>query len=793
MSHPAQARYARASLRAALIAAGVVSLVLAAPFPAGRFYFGVDLTRSDIGMICAIQRHLEAGAPLATSPLLGNGLPISFDPVAQLFYPIRWLVLPFQPDLAASLEAVLHLAIGAAATAWLARTFRVRPEGAALAGIAFALSGTALNLIVHSCYSVSAAWLPLAWAAARRAVGPRRRPWHAVCLSAALALCLLGGEPQSFAIGSALAVFEVARALAARRRRAFGRGAVVGLAIAAAFMIGLRLWAGALVEYQLGQRGGALATSEILEWSLTPDDWAGVVLPSMLLRQFRPGAGWKQLWFGLGHTDRRLMDQWNRTPYLGFLLLAVVVSGLASRRARGALVVMGAGALLTLGAATPVMPFLLKVLPFVGTFRYPAKYLLVTTLAGVVAGAIILEAAGRSGAQRRRTLVAVLAMAGGVGAMAGALAIARDEVDRLPINLIGADRFPGLPWLASALIGGLLHNAILLALLALGLILAGRHRRWLAVLLVADYAVAAAAFLETGPPIAAHTSPLSTLRSAEEPVPVICESAGTMERQAMGARTSSSAWPQALRLRETAQPYLHACDGLSHGNGYSPMEARTEVALNAALSRGLVSVARALGCTHQVAMARLLGGPVQFVPVPRYGAENRGGAKVYALVNPIPHAFVARGARLLGTEKEVLRAIQTATDLAGVLQLVDDPMHRLPPGAQLPAGGEVTAGDLAWPVWDHAVLPVQGHGGAVVGIRRAFAVGWTAAQSGRALPVVRVAGTELGVVVDDVTAGEVTLEYEPPRNNLASLALALGLAIEAALLLAPRVRALRRR
>jgi hypothetical protein len=761
----------------------VVGAVLGLPLLFGQYYFGMDFSRSDLGMICALQRQLSAGASISTSPLIGNGLPILFDPVAQAFYPLRWLVLPFSPDLAASLEVVLHLSIGAGATAWLMRSFGARAVTAGLTGIGFALSGTALNLILHSCYSVSAAWIPVAWAAGRRTLGSRRHPLHPVVMSTALALCLLGGDPQGFGIGCGLVCLEALLLLLRRGRVEAGPVAAVGVGLCASFLIGLLLWGGALVEYSLGQRTGALDPASVLTWSLTPDNWAALILPGILEEQVRPGLGWKQLWFGAAASDPRLMDAWNHTPYLGATLLAILASGLWLKRARTPLIVAGVGMVLTLGSVTPLLPLLIQVIKVLGIFRYPAKYLLVTTLAGTVAAGIIAEQAWRSKVQRRRSLVALVAMSIGLSLALFLVISSNSQINEYALLTLGSDTITWLPFLASVLVSKLLHA---LGFVAAGALALWARRRWWLAAVTADLLVAAAGTLHFGPPLADRAAPLSTLVSLEEPIPNICQSASSMARQLAGARTSTVVWRQALRLRETAQPYLQACDGLSHADPYSPIATRTHTLLNTSLENGEIWTARALGCTHLVAMGRPPPQGVRFVPLSRYAAFNRPGAKVFEVLDAIPHAFAVRGPTLYQSEEAALGSLPTTTTTLALLRVVDDPLKRLGYRPTLPSGLGVTSVDGTWPVWDQAVVSAYGSGGAVLGIRRVFAAGWTAEQAGRNLAVVRTAGMEVAAIVDDVGRGPVTFRYEPPRQVASRLAGLLGLGLNMLLLLNPR-------
>ncbi|MBN2360185.1 MAG: hypothetical protein JXR83_12105, partial [Deltaproteobacteria bacterium] len=167
---------ARATAAACAAAAAIALALLGLPLVFGHYYYGLDQTQTNVGLLCAIERLLAQDAPLWLSPAVGNGAPLLTRPEAALFYPVRWLALLLPPDAGASLEAVLHLALAAAGATWLGRTFGLRPAAALAAGLATAFSGSYLDLLLHtSIYPAGGAWLPWVWAAARRALHPGGR------------------------------------------------------------------------------------------------------------------------------------------------------------------------------------------------------------------------------------------------------------------------------------------------------------------------------------------------------------------------------------------------------------------------------------------------------------------------------------------------------------------------------------------------------------------------------------------------------------------------------------------
>jgi hypothetical protein len=425
-----------------------------------------------------------------------------------------------------------------------------------------------------------------------------------------------------------------------------------------------------------------------------------------------------------------------------------------------------------------VLPLAARLLPPITLFRYPEKWLIFTTLAAAVGAAAIVDAAARSATQRRRLTVA-WAAAAAAGALAlGWVIVDAADIDHLPMDLPGGFRDLSLPSLSSTLRADLLYRlaapALAIALLAVG----RRARAALPVGLALDMVLAAPNFVWVGPSLADKVSFRATLADEREPIPVLCASRLALDHDSQVG--SAARWFAQLAVRRAAGPTLHACDGLGHGAAYTLFISRTNLALNQLLRMGNPEVARALGCTHQVGLQPLP--EPGFHPVSRppevsllARQEFRREAPVYALAEPLPHAFAAYRPVLSRSEQDAILRIRNSGPAAPVTDVVDDPSERLAGRTELPDGERITTVEAVPVDWSHATVRALGAGGAVLGLRSAYAVGWTARQAGRLLPVVRIAGDQVGAVVDDVAAGEVEFEYQPPRRGLGEASAVLGL------------------
>jgi hypothetical protein len=747
--HAAFDRHRRLTYVAVSIAAAVTFAILAIPLLLGLRYSAGDLLRVDVAEICAFQRQVERGFAPWLSPEIGMGAPLFFSPESQLAYPLRWPFLALPPDLGASLYAIVHLAIAAGGAAHLARTFRVRPLGAVTAGIAFSFSGAALDLLIHTGYFVAAAaWLPIAWGSIRRALSIRRRPAHALLAGASLAACLLAGDPQAFAIGVCVFLAE-----SLRGRRKLRRALALLPAVAGAAAIGLGLWSSIGAELALSRRSGATAVAEALLWSLTPDMWPGVFWPGVLLDLASPGVELRQAAFGtLG-----VLYPWNPTPYLGLVFVAALPAGILVRRARTASIVFTVGLLFTLGRVVPIVPIAMKLLPFLAVFRYPQKYLVVTTLAGIIVCAVgFEEAASRRRARRALRASTAIVLALEVLAMA-VVAAKRGAIDQSALALLERTAYADLPSLSEILLRAMVLALVPLALALLLSLVRGASKarlRALALLLAFDYLEAFPEHIELTPPLAETTAPLAA--AAKPGADRVC-----IEPRAEIFTPGGERWSRASRhehLRLNLARDLQACEGLASPLGYSPLVSRVNEALR--LGPSSEAKARALGCTLYVASDRPNDASTPALEIPRY--PRTGGPEPRRIAHPLPPAFVAKGARLFASEDEMIRAIYASASLEETLRIADDPLGRAKREA-LPAGEGVEIAAFDHPAPDRAQIVLRGTGGAVAGFETSFQTGWHAWQEDREseLPIVRIAGTHLAAITDDASR-PIVFEYRPP-------------------------------
>ena len=339
----------------------------------------------------------EGRVPLWSAEV-ANGYPLMADSQTGVFYaPTQVLFLLFPGPIALSLSLLGHMGWAGLGARQLARALGRSEAASALAGLAFAFSGFMATHALYLGFQNACAWLP--WLL----LGVIRGRWGLTGLSAAM--MAVAGHPQAAAMGLLLAA-----GLALSRRRPLPFAAAMLLAglaaapqlLATAELAGFSLRNGGLPDGLAG--AGSLPVQELINGVLPR--FFGYERPADIPESYyHRGDGY----WGQGE------NHWEMAFYLGIPLVVLAIFG--ARRAIGWLLLAGLSAVLMLGDHTPVWP-VLRHLPGLSGFRFPARFGLWLTLAVVMAGAAGLDtlleaplARWRSGG--RRLLGAALLLVAG--------------------------------------------------------------------------------------------------------------------------------------------------------------------------------------------------------------------------------------------------------------------------------------------------------------------------------------------------------------------------------------------
>jgi hypothetical protein len=798
-----------------LSAAIVVAVVAGAPLAAGQRYSGLDHTRNLVATLCAYAGANGSGVDGDRSVLdrlRGDG-PLLEDPQGLYFAPdVRALAAMAKlateeserapkgfgsnsvcgsAENAATAFSWLWLVAAAPAASFLAASFGGRRRARFIAGVAQPLLGTSIDLVLHGSFLVEAALVPLIWAGARNL---RRRATlrarDAIAIAIGFALLTVHGDLFMDLVAGVLVVAEAVAAVLSRPKRsrttALASAAFAGLLLSC-IQLAPSIGLGGTV-----QRAHGVESTTV--WPLEMPEALGVLLPVRAYERVDVGATLTTAW--LRDTDARV--EWNSTPFLGALALAALLASIFARRTRPLAIAALVATLFALGAQTPIFPIATRLVPPLALFRYPAKYFELTSLCAAIALAILVEAAPRSALVRRRLRTALAIVAGLVVVALVVLVVSRDSIDAAAAHVATHAPFAGMPSLWSMLVTAAIQST---SFAVAGILLASRSRlsKLLPIAALAEIVLAGFAAMPTSTPI------LSGPTQAPRPLQSLPANSMVCIGREILARHIDATAPDGSRvdlqlLGDTIadvidnKPNIGACGGPSFPDDYMPSSEHTVVQLsryelNEQL--GLLGAAIALGCTHLATRTTFVDAEHDaahfgLVPVALPRESSAGAPNVYAISDALPEVAIARNAHVVADEPALFAKITQANGAADILAIVDDPASALAhgePGSHdvaVPDGSGVTRVDATFTSARDGNIALGGTGGAVVVMRRQWWPGWTALQNGVELPVVRVGGRELAVVVDDVTRGNVELHYRV-RGLAAGLALfAIGAALLAA-------------
>jgi len=372
------------------------------------------------------------------NPFYFSGTPHFADVENLVLYPpalaLRWL------STAAFMQwmAILHVLLGGAGMAFLARTVGMGWFGALVAALAFVGGGTVTSWLHHGHVLLiyCAAWLPWALGLAFRSTARNRALPHAGLVVVMVLQFLSGYLQGSIYVGAVIAAYFVfrvtfpeheARGLARMKPLVqFGILALISTGLAA-----FQLWP----TLQLATEAGRSAGIDYV--AASQDAWRFDDLSSLFL----PFHGLAQ-----GPVHRYLGD---RTAYVGWLLILMVPFAFTKRTARPV-----AGFLLLLTVVAVVLAlgdhlrvYRLHYAVFPG-FRVPGRALFVATVGLAMLGALGLEqfvALCRSRDWKRMTVPAVVGLVWASVSLVAGLAIS-------PGSVAPMSGWPWLPLVAMAMI-----------------------------------------------------------------------------------------------------------------------------------------------------------------------------------------------------------------------------------------------------------------------------------------------------------------------------------------------------
>lgn len=353
------------------------------------------------------------------NPLDQTGIPLLGETTTAVLYPIRYVVfaLPISTGTAMAWYVVLHLWI-ASITAWTAaRWCGVSHASAALASVAYPLSGSVLFLYTNPPFLVAAAWMPLVIGAclSHRKFQLSKR---FLVIAISLSMMVLGGDPQTGLHTVLLSsVFLLSNRIFAKNRDATKTLATLAGACAFAALLSLPQLAASYSWTRQSYRAindepKSLWTPpttgsqqyDAFSYSLPPWHLAELCLPRAFGDLFPIYRRWSVMLPGDGRV-------WTPSIYVGLFAFLATVSMLLSRRLDRWMAVAAFSALCSMGhfgcvwilsqftsrlddvdsAAGGAYWFLHHFVPGYDAFRYPAKWLPFLSLAIAIIASKFLD------------------------------------------------------------------------------------------------------------------------------------------------------------------------------------------------------------------------------------------------------------------------------------------------------------------------------------------------------------------------------------------------------------------
>jgi hypothetical protein len=376
---------------------GALAVVAATVPVSGVFSFGRIFFLRDLGLFfwdrhLWFRRSLYSGEWPLWDPYLAAGQSAAADALHQMFLlPVLALRMIGSEIVGFNLWIALPFPL-AALGAYLFFRPRFTQAGSALGAIAFAVSGPVVSTGNFPNMSWSVAALPwVLWAADRcgwqAGSLPHRSPLgrRVGLLALLFAFQAAAGEPVTLAATAALALaMSLAvggvpgQGVPSGRERMLsalgvGGGLVLGGCIAAIQLLPMTSTAGESWRAFIRLRDF---------WSFHPLALAETVAPQLFGDFFRVGTVESVPWVRALNVSR---EGFFFSVYVGPAVLALAAFGLAAGWQRAWAGFWGAacafGLIAAFGGHTPIYPAARKLLPLVGSFRFPVKYLIVCAIA----------------------------------------------------------------------------------------------------------------------------------------------------------------------------------------------------------------------------------------------------------------------------------------------------------------------------------------------------------------------------------------------------------------------------
>lgn len=307
------------------------------------------------------QSFLRGEIPL-WNPLSYCGSPFLAQWNTQVLYPPVLFYVVFPLAWALPVFCILHLYLGGLGMFVLARRWTNHPLASAVAALAFAFSGLAVNSLMWPGTVPGLGWMPWVVLLVERAWREGRRAVVLAVLAGAMQMLSGAVEPilVTWLVLGALWLLDFAAGRCGRDRM-FTRAAAVGLLIAGLCAAQL------LPFFELLQHSNRQENFESALWPMPATGWANFLVPLFHCAPSFHG------------VYAQPNQSWTYSYYVG--VFTVALAGWAVWRARDARVAVLAALtllmlVLALGRATPLYDWGARHIPVVRLMRFPVKFVI---------------------------------------------------------------------------------------------------------------------------------------------------------------------------------------------------------------------------------------------------------------------------------------------------------------------------------------------------------------------------------------------------------------------------------
>jgi hypothetical protein len=719
-----------------------------------------------------VSEALRAGRLPLWNPYEATGMPLFAQGLHGVLHPWSLLAAALAPGDGVDLMIVLHVATGALGAALLARALGLARIPAAMAGMAYGLSGYVLSMSDNLAFLAGSATAP--WAIAALAGVAKGDAWRLPAAAIAVAAAHLAGDPQWVLVAVAIGALLSWDAGGWRTVAICAAAVVAGTAVAAVQLVPSWFY------FQRSARHAGLGGADRLQWALAP--WRIVELAAPGLFASPDGTLDAPVFRWLGGPSQYARP-FARSIAVGAPVLWLAALGVAAGRT-GRLLGAVALALLWLALGHHLgAAHVTGWIPVGGSIRYSETLVGPLTLALAVLAGVGVDALLAGRVRPRARSVAVAAVVALAAAAAAALAEHRPPPPGVPVDgwTVGAGRLS---------VGLVQAGAGLLAIA--GLLLAARRwrlaPRWvgvgLATVVVVDGVAASRFALHGGQPGVRDRAPLTALHQVETvPRVVSLENAALWEPP--GLDDVDGAVFALSRIGAASFAVASRVDQINTYTGVEPARVVGLLRSLLALGPGQLLAFRRYSVTHAVTPADVAPADALSVAAATQGGRVVGVDRAAHLeIWALPHrpwASFAQGVRSVRDDEEAARAVVELERAADPAVALVGPAPPLAPGTVLDIERQP----------EHVRVVAESSGNGLLVIADADWPGWEATIDGQPVEI-RVADGLVRAVAWPAGRHVLEMAYRPAEVGVGVAVSVVGLLLVAALSFVPMAARVRR-